>query len=160
MVNQGPDEKVFLDHLEKGPFQSGVARGRWRLISVCWPYANIAVSAAHRLNAPSEYCLRFDLRNYPHSPPTARPWDTELDVPLADEKRPHGISRVSKVFRTDWKNGIALYIPCDREAIDGHDGWRTQHPDMIWNTNEGITLYLRIVHELLNSSDYTGTRSS
>ena len=160
METQGVDERVFMDDIEKGPFQSGVARGRWRLISVTWPYAIIAVSAAPRANSPGEFFLRFDLRNYPQSPPTARPWDIEQDAPLADSKRPHGASRVPKAFRTDWKEGTALYIPCDRVAIEGHDGWRTQHPSMIWNPVEGITLYLRVVHELLNSSDYTGIRSS
>jgi hypothetical protein len=159
MTNRGLDESVFLDHIERGPFQSGVARHRWRLIMIDWPYVIIAVSAADRPNAPSEYVLQFNLQNYPQSAPTARPWDMERNAPLADGKRPHGISRVSKAFRTDWKNGIALYLPCDREAIEGHDAWRTQHPAMIWDPNEGITLYLRIVHELLNSSDYTGTRS-
>ncbi|MGO8714490.1 MAG: hypothetical protein ACLPP9_09660 [Smithella sp.] len=160
MANLGVDESVFLDHIKGGPFQSGVARERWRLISIHWPYAVISVSASPRPNAPSEYALRFNLQNYPQSAPTARPWDTDLNAPLADNKRPHGVSRVSMAFRTDWKNGIALYLPCDREAIEGHDPWRTQHPAMIWDQNEGITLYLRIVHELLNSSDYTGTRSS
>jgi hypothetical protein len=160
MANLRVDESVFLDHIKGGPFQSGVVRGRWRLISVDWPHVIIAISASPRPNAPLEYALRFDLQNYPQSAPTARPWDIEHNAPLADNKRPHGVSRVFMAFRTDWKNGIALYLPCDREAIEGHDAWRTQHPAMIWNQNEEITLYLRIVHELLNSSDYTGTRSS
>ena len=160
MANSRVDEIVFLDHIKGGPFLSGVARGRWRLISIDWPYVIIAVSASPRPNAPLEYTLRFDLQNYPQSAPTARPWDIDLNEPLADNKRPHGVSRVSMAFRTDWKNGIALYLPCDREAIEGHDAWRTQHPAMIWNQNEEITLYLRIVHELLNSSDYTGMHSS
>lgn len=155
----GVDEKAFMDDIGNGPFQSGVARGRWRLISVSWPHAVIAVSAAPRSNAPDEYVLRFNLGNYPQSLPTARPWDTKLDAPLADSKRPHGVSRVPRAFRTDWKNGIALYIPCDREALPGHDDWRTRHPSMIWDPKQGITFYLRIVHELLNSSDYTGVRS-
>jgi hypothetical protein len=160
MTDRGLDECVFLDHIKKGPFQSGVARQRWRLISIDWPYAIITISAATRPNAPSEYALRFDLQNYPQSAPTAKPWNMELNTPLEEGKRPHGVSRVPKAFRTDWKNGLALYLPCDREAIEGHDAWRTQHPAMIWDPNEGITLYLRIVHELLNSSDYTGIRSS
>lgn len=159
-MTHGLDELVFLEHIKGGPFQSGVARHRWRLISIDWPCAIIAISAAIRVNAPVEYALYFNLQNYPQSAPTARPWNTEINAPLEDEKRPHGISRVPKAFRTDWKNGMALYLPCDREAINGHDAWRTQHPAMIWDPNEGITLYLRIVHELLNSSDYTGTRSA
>lgn len=55
------DERIFRDHLERGPFQSGVDRGRWRLISVNWPYGVIAVAAAARPNAPREYAFRFEL---------------------------------------------------------------------------------------------------
>ena len=158
--NARPDERVFLDHVGRGAFQSGVARGCWRLISVDWPHALIAVAAAPRPNGPKEYALRFELTNYPQTAPTARPWDAESNNPLADGKRPHGRSRVPMAFRTDWKGGIALYIPCDRQAIEGHDGWRNQHPSMIWDPSKNITLYLKVVHELLNSSDYTGLRGS
>ncbi|MGD1152740.1 MAG: hypothetical protein ABR911_07705 [Syntrophales bacterium] len=64
-------------------------------------------------------------------------------------------------FRTDWKNGIALYFPCDREAMDAaHAGWRTTHPWMLWSPSGDITQYLRIVYDLLNSSDYKGPRSA
>jgi hypothetical protein len=33
-----------------------------------------------------------------------------------------------------------------------------QHPSMVWNPDGDITQYLRIVHDLLNSNDYTGPR--
>ena len=155
-----PDERVFLDHIGWGPFQSGVARERWRLISVEWPYAVISVSAAPRPNGPKEYALRFNLTNYPQLAPTARPWDAERNSPLEDAKRPHGTSRVPMAFRTNWKNGTALYLPCDRVAMEGHEAWRTQHPSQLWKPNGDITQYLRIVHELLNSGDYTGPRGS
>lgn len=154
------EERVFRSHIEQGPFLSGVARQRWRILSIEWPYALIAISAAPRPNGPEEYVLRFDLTNYPQWGPTARPWDIERGAPLADEKRPHGKSRVPKAFRTDWKNGIALYLPCDREAIQGHEGWIQQHPSMIWNPQGDITQYLRIIYDLLNSSDYSGPRCS
>lgn len=153
-----PAERVFNTHLVQGPFLSGVARKRWRLISIEWPIALIAVSAATRPNGSDEYVLRFDLTNYPQFGPTARPWNSTLNAPLEDGMRPHGKIHVPKAFRTDWKNGIALYLPCDREAIQGHDTWQHQHPSMIWNPNGDITQYLRIVHDLLNSSDYTGLR--
>jgi hypothetical protein len=44
--------------------------------------------------------------------------------------------------------------------MEGHEAWRTQHPSQLWKPNEDITKYLRIVHELLNSGDYTGPRGS
>lgn len=154
------DEQVFRSHIELGPFQSGVARGHWRLVSINWPVVIIAISAASRPNAPDEYVLRFDLTNYPKAPPTALPWNVEKNCRLDTRDRPSGKIRVSKAFRTDWKNGDALYLPCDRLAIDGHDGWKNKHPEMIWNPDRDITQYLRIVHELLTSRDYTGPLSS
>ena len=42
------DEQVFRAHLEAGPFQSGLDRGRWRLLFLDWPFALIAVKAAER----------------------------------------------------------------------------------------------------------------
>ena len=57
-------------------------------------------------------------------------------------------------FRPDWKSGDALYIPCDRESFVGHDGWVTQYPQLIWKPANGISHYLEVVHELLQSRDY------
>jgi hypothetical protein len=62
---------------------------------------------------------------------------------------------VSAVFRTDWKNGTALYLPCDRESFAGHDNWRHEMPSKIWRPVDGIVQYLELVHELLQSRDYT-----
>ena len=154
----GPDERVLRAHLDAGPFQSGVARGRWRLLDIDWPYVVIAVQAAPRDDAPGEYVLRFDCTDYPQSPPTAQPWDPKTGAPLTAEQRPTGLSRVAMAFRTDWNDDRSLYLPCDRGAIVDHDGWRTQHPSMIWSPDGDITHYLRIVHELLTSNDYTGPR--
>ena len=154
------DERVFREHVQAGPFQSGVDRGRWRLLSIDWPYVIIAVSAAPRPEAPNEYALRFNLTGYPQTAPTAQPWDVEQGAPLQAAKWPQGRSRVPLAFNLGWKDGAALYLPCDRVAIEGHDGWRSQHPHMLWKPTGDITQYLEIVHELLTSSDYTGTRSA
>jgi hypothetical protein len=155
-----PAERVFRAHLEKGPFQSGVDRGRWRLASVNWPYSVIAVGAAVRVNAPSEYGFRFELGNYPVTAPTAQPWDETTQAPLEPTNWPGGRGRIQLAFNPDWKGGSCLYLPCDRLAIEGHDPWRAQYPEMIWNPKGDITQYLRIVHDLLNLEDYTGVRSS
>jgi hypothetical protein len=154
------DEKVFRAHLERGPFQSGVDRGRWRLITVDWPHAVIAVRAAERVNGPAEYSFRFLLNDYPQTPPTAQPWKAEQGAALNFAHWPGGRSRVPLAFNPGWKNGVCLYLPCDREAIIGHDPWRTQHPEMIWSPAGDITQYLRIVYDLLNSEDYTGCRQA
>ena len=58
--------------------------------------------------------------------------------------------RLGTVFRPDWKGGTALYLPCDRESIAGHDNWRHELPSKIWRPAAGINQYLEFVHELLN----------
>jgi hypothetical protein len=150
-----PAERTFRAHVEAAPFRSGAARGKWRLVALQWPHAVIAVSAAERKGAPDEYGLRFELSGYPHEAPTALPWDLETDQPLAADRRPTGPRRVSKAFRTDWNAGQCLYLPCDRGAMPGHDAWRMQFPHYWWTPDKDITHYLSIVHELLNSADYS-----
>lgn len=152
-------EKVFRAHLENGPFQSGVARKSWRFISINWPHAIIAVSAATRKEAATEFYLRFELTDYPQTVPTAQSWDNEKNMLLEPNNRPCG-GRVSMAFRTDWEAGQALYLPCDRRAIMTHPDWRDKHPSMIWSPAGDITQYLRIVYDLLNSQDYSGIQGS
>jgi hypothetical protein len=118
----------------------------------------IAVTAAARNNGFPELLLRFDLTNYPEAAPTASPWDLERNQVLNPILWPTGPARVDRAFNPGW-NAHALYLPCDRLALPGHDAWRTQHPSMIWSPTGDITQYLRIVHDLLNSSDYQGARS-
>jgi hypothetical protein len=156
----GPDERVFRAHLDAGPFQSGVDRGRWRLFSIAWPHAVIVIRAAERPGGPAEYALRFECTNYPQSPPTAQPWDAERGAPLEPARWPGGRTRVPLAFNPGWKGGQCLYLPCDRLSIEGHDGWRSQHPAMIWSPAGDLTQYLRIVYDLLNSSDYSGPRGA
>ena len=158
--SMGIDEQVFRAHLVAGPFQSGFDRGRWRLLALNWPHALIAIQAAERIDGPAEYALRFECTNYPQTPPTAQPWDTERDAPLPSARWPSGTNRVPLAFNSGWKNGQCLYLPCDRLSIEGHDPWRSQHPSMIWSPASDITQYLRIVHDLLTSSDYSGTRGA
>lgn len=152
-----PEEQVFRAHLAAGPFQSGVARHRWRLLEVSWPQVVIAVRAIPRRGAPDEYAFRFDCNDYPQSPPTARPWDAERREPLLAAQWPGGVGRVQHAFSPIW-NAQALYLPCDRLAIAGHDHWRVEHPSLLWSPAGDITQYLRILHDLLHSRDYSGLR--
>lgn len=153
-------ETILRAHLEAGPFQSGVDRGRWRLVASEWPLAIIAVSAAERPGGPSEYAFRFECTGYPQTPPTAQPWSEANNAPLAPDRWPGGRSRVPLAFNPRWKSGQSLYLPCDRLAIEGHDLWKTKHPSLIWSPQRDITHYLQVIYELLNSSDYSGPRSS
>jgi hypothetical protein len=152
-----PDERAFVRDSAAGPFQAGCDRGDWGLDSVSWPFAVLWVAAAPRPEAPSRYSIRFDLSGYPTAAPTATMWDTVTSTIMADTHWPGGTGRVQLAFNPGW-NRQALYLPCDRVAIEGHDAWREQHPSYVWNSSKDITHYLAIVHELLNSPDYSGLR--
>jgi len=147
-----PDERAFQADAAKPRFRLGEVEKRWRLVSLAWPFVYITITA----NDGHEYVFRFNCAGYPQSPPTAGPWDVTQSrvLPFAQWPRSGG-GRLGAVFRTDWKNGTALYLPCDRESITGHDNWRTEMPSKIWKPAEGIVQYLELVHELLNSGDYS-----
>jgi hypothetical protein len=152
-----PDERAFRADVDAPSFRLGTVDGRWRLISTDWPYALIAVTAADS----REYVLRFNCSGFPATPPTAGPWDPDRKAPLAPHLWPRSRrGRIGAVFRQDWKGGSALYLPCDREAIPGHENWRTQMPSKIWRPDIGIVHYLELVHDLLNSPDYEGPLGS
>ena len=160
---QAPDERIFRAHVAGATFQMGVEAGRWRLVSTAWPNALVAISAAARSSGPEEFYLRFELTNYPADAPTAppveaptaTPWDPASCVILPVDRRPMG-QRVGLAFRTNWEDGRALYIPCDRIAIPGHEGWATQARAWAWDSSKDITVYLRLVHQMLNDEDYEG----
>lgn len=155
-----PDERALRADFSAGAFQLGVHEGRWRLGAITWPTVDIAVTAAERDGAPPEFWLRFNCAGYPQTAPTARPWDCSTVQPLAAGKWPNGTSRVPAVFRSDWKDGVCLYLPCDRVAAQGHDNWPNEYPSLQWSPERGIVLYLNEVHALLNSCDYKGTREA
>ena len=146
-----PDEKALRADLDKPVFRVGIVDKRWRLIDIAWPHVFIGISAKDG----REYVLRFDCSGFPVSPPTAGPWDVKKNMVLASDLWPRsGGGRLGAVFNQGWKNGTALYLPCDREAIAGHDAWRTQMPSKIWRPSEGLVQYLELVHELLHCRDY------
>jgi len=152
-----PDERVFRAHIGGGRFQSGVDASRWKLLTIAWPHAIIAVAPAWRQVGPTEFAFRFELTDYPRTLPTAQPWDAERGTALEPDRWPSGDSHVARAFNPNW-NPSALYLPFDRLALSGHDGWLTTAPADRWDPNIGITQYLRRIHELLNSPHYHGTR--
>lgn len=148
---KGPDQRAFEADVGKAPFRLGEIEGWWRLVDTAWPYAYFTIAAMDG----REYALRLDCGGYPQTPPTGGPWDLNRDEVLDFESWPQGNGgRVSAVFRTDWKKGAALYLPCDRITIAGHPNWRTEMPSKIWRPADGIVQYLEQVHELLHCRDY------
>jgi hypothetical protein len=113
-----PDERAFRADVGKPAFRLAQAEGRWRLVGIAWPHALIAVAAADA----REYVLRLNCAGYPQQPPTGGPWDPARNAILAFHLWPRSRGgRVGTVFRPEWKNGTALYLPCGRESIAGHD---------------------------------------
>jgi hypothetical protein len=146
-----PDEKALRADVAKGVFRAAAAKGRWRLIEISWPYVFIGVKAKDG----REFVLRFNCAGFPAQPPTAGPWDTQRNSMLAFDQWPRSRGgRLGAVFNTGWKDGTALYLPCDREAIAGHGHWQTQMPSKLWRPDAGLSQYLELVHELLNCRDY------
>ena len=147
-----PDERALRAYLLKPAFRLAEIEGRWRLVKIAWPFVQISVCASDGLI----YVLRLNCAGYPQVPPTGGPWDPARDIVLTFDRWPRSRGgRVAAVFRTDWKNGTALYLPCDRESITGHDNWRHELPSKIWRPALGINQYLELVHELLNCPDYS-----
>lgn len=149
-------ERLLRADLDGAEFTAGIDRGYWQLISMQWPHAVIAVAAAPRSGGPASYALRFDFCGYPGAP-TAQLWDVTTDGPLAVTTWPGGGPRLTAAFNPGWKRD-ALYIPTDRVALEGHDGWLTRYACHVWDSTGDLTQYLRLVHGLVNDPSYAGIR--
>lgn len=143
------DGKAELEaHLRSGRFLAGVAKGRWRLVEFQWPIALIEVGARDG----RRFTLRFECSGYPDQAPTATLWDMATQRQLSADRWPRG-GRVSQIFKPDWKGGSALYIPCDRQSIEGHSAWFSEYPWLIWNPARGLLQYIEAVCETLHSHE-------
>jgi hypothetical protein len=150
-----PDERLFKAHLEEASFESGVDAGKWGLQGeakdVVWPHAVLWVAADTQLYAPGKIYLRFDLTGYPVAAPTACPWNVGTNQRLEDAAWPKLTGKCKLVFRHDWQIKNALYAPCDRLAMNGHQNpWEKQFPMWWWQPTFTIVKYLRFVHLCLN----------
>ncbi len=63
---------------------------------------------------------------------------------------PKGPGNISAVFNPNWNGGIALYAPCDRAAMAGHDAWKVKFPGWWWQSDFTIVKYLEFVHKCVN----------
>ncbi len=153
-----PDTAIFDRHVGEAVFQAATDRQEWGIHNPDphysqWPTVIIWVKAAAKAGWPDRFYFRFDLAGYPAQAPTACPWDVANNRRLDSARWPRGNSLVSRTFNHGW-NQNALYTPCDRVAMAGHDAWRTQFPDLWWQPDFKITVYLHFLFNLLNSSDY------
>jgi hypothetical protein len=145
-----PDEQSLRADLVSARFLSGEDRNRWQFKKLEWPFAYINVTARDR----REYTLRLDCTGFPTTPPTGTFWDLSTAGKLTFDKWPQGGERLQLAFKPGWQGGDALYIPCDRQSIAGHGDWFAQYPQLIWTPAKGISHYLEVVHDLLQSRDY------
>ena len=135
------------EHLRSGRLLSGVARGRWSVVELSWPFVYVGVAARDGRH----FTLQFECSGYPYVAPTATLWDREGGHQLAAQRWPRG-GRVAQMFNPGWKGG-AIYIPCDRQSIEGHPHWHGEFPWLIWNPARGLTQYLEGVSETLQSHE-------
>lgn len=154
------DQQLLDIDLAAPAFRCGQTRRRWWHIGTAWPHVMIGVSAAERTAAPNEYAFRFECSGYRQIPVTAQPWDVVAGAPLQPARWPTGRFLLPSVFRPEWKGGLCLYLPCDRLSIEGHDNWRNEHPNRLWQPSRGIVCYLEQLHDLLNQDDYAGVRGA
>jgi hypothetical protein len=150
-----PDEKAFRAHTSAGRFSAGVDAGHWRLVSIHWPQAVIAVRAAPRASAPDEYFFLFELNGYPNAAATARVWNPAENRLATEAERPK-VNYSPSPFRSDWENGMVLYLACDRVAVERHPDWRAAYPGDLWEPKKGINKYLIHLYELLHQDAYAG----
>lgn len=143
------DHVKLLDHLEQAPFVMGEMNGRWRLRGISWPFVFVDVRARDK----REFTLRLQCDGYP-SLPTGAFWDPLNSTWLPACRWPRTGVRFGAALRTDWKGGTALYIPCDRNSIAGHEQWMQLHPAWCWDPVIGIARYLEVVWMMLNGEDY------
>jgi len=153
-----PDAALFNQHVNDADFQSGIDSGMWGIQDhdpgyPAWPNVVIWVQAAPKSECPDKYFFKFNLSGYSATAPTACPWDVVTNTRLENSLWPKGSQFVSKTFNYNWKPH-ALYAPCDRVAMEGHEAWKTEFPELWWQPTFKITVYLNFLHRLLNSSDY------
>lgn len=152
------EEALFRAHMEAASYRSGQNRDRWGHpveTPMAWPQCVLWIQSDSRLTTEGSdrVFLRFDVTGYPASAPTAVPWDIENNRPLPGDKWPKGPGNVSKVFNPGWNSG-ALYCPCDRVAMVGHETWKDVHPQWWWTADSHLSLYLEFLHRCLNPRDH------
>lgn len=154
-----PDESLFRVHLESAPFLAGCDSGKWGLHGTAdttvGAFPVLWVRADKRVVPEGRVYLRFTIDNYPQLAPTACPWDINANTKLAIARWPKG-GPVSVVFNPAWNNN-ALYSPCDRVALAGHEAWKSLSPQWYWQPTFTVVKYLEFVHVCLNPADHENT---
>jgi hypothetical protein len=151
-----PNETLLRAHLESAPFLAGADSGKWGLhetletVNLSLPV--IWIRGDKRFVQEGRVHLRFDTVGYTQQAPTACPWDVSGNCKLAPALWPRG-DGVSVVFNPAWKDD-ALYAPCDRVAMQGHETWSSLCPQWWWQPSFTIVRYLEFIYACLNPADH------
>jgi len=149
-----PDECILKSHLEEAPFLAGVDAGKWALCgeaeAIVWPMPIFWIRADQAVLPAGRIFLRFNMENYPQIAPTACPWNAEKNIRLEFALWPKGPGNIAAVFNPNWNGGTALYAPCDRMAMAGHDAWQAKFPEWWWQSHFTIAKYLEFIHKCTN----------
>jgi len=148
------DHAKLLNHLEQAPFVMGEMNDRWCLRDISWPFVFLDVRARDN----RQFTLRLQCDGYPGLP-TGAFWDSVNSSWLPSHRWPRTGARFGAALRTDWQGGTALYIPCDRNSIAGHEQWLQLHPAWAWDPIIGIARYLEVVWTMLNGEDYVAPQA-
>lgn len=147
-----PDEKILNEHLTGVEFRLGVEDNKWDIVesTLDWPKRIFWIESSLPIPGKDKYYFLFDLDSYPNQAPTSVPWDVDKNYKLEFSQWPKGNERINMAFNSGWNNGSALYLPCDRLAMPGHEAWRQQSPNLWWTPEKTIVHYLRIIYGYLN----------
>ena len=151
------DQQLYCRHISEADFQTGVDKGMWGIVDDApayanWPYAVMWVKAAEKQAKPGRYYVRFNLDSYPSAGPAATFWDIEKEMRLTNDLWPKGNANIALAFNSGYPMGF--YVPCDRTFQPGHEAWKTTAPEYWWTPTFKITIYLQLIHQLLNSAGY------
>ena len=137
IVQPPPDRAIFEQDLAAPEFRCGEIEGRWRHVATHWPHVIIAVSAPERAERARGIRVSIRMLGLSADAGNSPALGHRRQYPFAGARWPTGNGVVKSVFRPEWKQGQCLYLPCDRMAIEGHDDWRHQHPNRIWQGSPG-----------------------
>lgn len=137
-----PNELRLRGDLASTAFEDGVSAGHWRLIDLTWPALTVAICAG-----AGELVVRIDVDGYPAVPPYGTTWDLGLNAPLAPALWPRGPG-TEQTYKKGWyaPSDNAIYLACDRAALQAHPDWATRYRERAWNPARTIPFYLNELH--------------
>lgn len=150
-MREAVSEEALRRHLSEIPYTRGLVNKRWGPSCIDGSHVTLPLFIPH-----GKVGLRLDLTGYPDMAPQGVFWDLKTDSRLRDESWPL-LRSGNQAFRTDWEGGSALYIACDRTALNHHPEWAQDHPLTNWRPDIGVARYVIVVADLLDIATFRST---